>query len=70
MKANTASLALIGLGFALMPPLAVRAQPAKDPSPRTYGTKDRVLYRIPAAEFVPTSSSAGYADAFESSKAS
>jgi hypothetical protein len=67
MKAKKVSLALIGLGFALMPALAVRAQSAKDPSPRTYGTKDRVLYRIPAAEFLPTSSSTGYADAFESS---
>jgi S-layer family protein len=67
MKAKTVSLALIGLGFALMPPLAIRAQSARDPSPRTYGTKDRVLYRMPAAEFLPTSSSAGYADAFESS---
>jgi len=41
--------------------------PAKEPPPRTYGTKDRVMYRIAAAEFSPINSIGDYGDDFDGS---
>jgi hypothetical protein len=68
MKVNTVARALLALAIGALPAVPAVAQAiSKDPSPHTYGTKDRVLYRIPSAEFLPSTSNAGYTDAFESS---
>ncbi len=68
MKTKTLSVTLFALGLLLPPPHRALAQSdGKDPSPRTFGTKDRVLYRVAASEFSPSDSNTTYSDDFNGS---
>src|SRR5262249_47535213 len=66
MKAKTVLRALLAVGLCFLPSAgAIGQEGSEGPSPRTYGTKDRVLYRIPAAEFSPQDSNTTYGDTFD-----
>lgn len=65
MKRETAWFGPASLGLLLLPALTAIAQTAsKDLVPRTYGTKDRVMYRITASEFSPINTLGDYGDDF------
>ena len=67
MKAIRVSRALLALALGVLACAHAGAQTDPGQPPHTYGTKDRVLYRIPAAEFSPADTSTGYGDAFDGS---